>query len=345
MTSPKKALFIQLRRIGDILMCTPAVRAFKKKYPDCSLDLLTEHPDVLIGNQHVNEIIEVDSSRQFSPSYQYRLIRKLRQSGYDLVVDFLANPRSAYYTFLTGAAIRLSYGFGHRRWAYNISPPVPSGPIYAAMDKLNLIKAINVQSEDSALEFYPTEKDRADAERILSRFNNNRMITVSPVSRREYRRWPLDRFAEICRRLKAEYGFEILILVGPGEGEFGATLSDMLKNEDSLSLEVVRLGLLGALFEKSLLHIGNDNGPKHIAVASGTPTFAIFGTDDPLSWTYPDFTRHYFISSRDVDPGCRSENHQCGPECIKKITVDAVYEKLTDLISRLRVSNQAPEPR
>jgi len=53
MNPPERALFIQLRRIGDILMCTPAVRAFKKKYPNCTLDFLTEHPDVLQGNPRI----------------------------------------------------------------------------------------------------------------------------------------------------------------------------------------------------------------------------------------------------------------------------------------------------
>jgi ADP-heptose:LPS heptosyltransferase len=110
MNPPQKALFIQLRRIGDILMCTPGIRAFKKKFPDCRLDFLTELPDVLQGNPVIDEVINVDRSKQYNPLYQYRLIRKIAKKKYDLVVDFFANPRSAYYSFLTGAEKRLSFG-------------------------------------------------------------------------------------------------------------------------------------------------------------------------------------------------------------------------------------------
>ncbi|UCC80728.1 MAG: glycosyltransferase family 9 protein [Candidatus Zixiibacteriota bacterium] len=343
MKSPEKALFIQLRRIGDILMCTPAVRAFKKKFPGCSLDFLTEHPDVLRGNPHLNSIIEVNPSKQLNPVYQFNLIRKIRKKRYDLVVDFLANPRSAYYSFLTGAETRLSYGYGHRRWAYNLTPPRPATAVYAAFNRLNLLRAIEVFSDDPALEFFPSDRDRTEAGEILKQVPGNRIMTVSPVSRREYRRWPLERFAEICSRLKSEYDFEIVILVGPGEEEFGKRLSEMLTAENPVLPEVDRLGLLGAIFENSLVHIGNDNGPKHIAVACGTPTFSIFGTDNPVSWTYPDSKRHRYIISADIDPECRQSNHKCGPECINKITVNAAYAKMRDLISGLPAINKTLE--
>lgn len=343
MKPPEKALFIQLRRIGDILMCTPAVRAFKEKFPGCTLDFLTEHPDVLAGNPHIDSIFEVESTKKLNPFYQFRLIRKIRKNRYDLVVDFLANPRSAYYSFLTGAKTRLSYGYGHRRWAYNLMPPRPTTALYAAFDRLNLLRAIEVFSEDPALEFYTSDRDRAEAREILKPIPGNRIMTVSPVSRREYRRWPLERFAEICGRLKSNYDFEIVILVGPGEEGFGKKLSEMLGAVNPTFPRVDRLGLLGAIFENSLLHIGNDNGPKHIAVACGTPTFSIFGADNHVSWTYPDSRRHGYITSADIDPECRQDDHRCGPECINKITTNAAYEKIKELLSGLPTINKTLE--
>ncbi|UCE67879.1 MAG: glycosyltransferase family 9 protein [Candidatus Zixiibacteriota bacterium] len=326
-------------------MCTPSIRAFKKRFPDCSLDFLTEHPDVLEGNPRIDSIIHVGPSKQLNPAYQFGLIRDIRKNRYDLVVDFFANPRSAYYSFLSGADARLSYGYGHRRWAYNLTPPRPMAPAYAAINRLDLLGAIDVFSDDPALEFYPSDKDRAYAKEILKPISGNRIATLSPVSRREYRRWPLDRFAEICRRLNSEHGFEIVILVGPGEEEYGNRLSDLLCKEKPLFPKVNRLGLLGAVFENSSLHIGNDNGPKHIAVACGAPTFTVFGMDNPVSWTYPDSNRHYFISSAEVDPRCQSDNHKCGPECINRITVDAAYEKLRGLVSSLPPINKTLEPK
>jgi ADP-heptose:LPS heptosyltransferase len=324
-------------------MCTPAVRAFKNRFPECRLDFLTEHPDVLRGNPRIDDIILVDPANQLHPLYQYRLIKKIRKMKYDLIVDFLANPRTAYYSFLSGAATRLSYGYGHRRWAYNTLPAKPDKPVYAALDRLNLLKSIEVSSDDPNLEFYPSDEDRARARELLRRVSGKRIVTVSPVSRRAYRRWPLERFTEICRLLKAEHGFEIVILVGPGEETFGETLRGMLNDEEPLFPRIESLGLLGAIFENSSLHIGNDNGPKHIAVACGAPTFAVFGADNHISWTFPDSNRHYYITSAELNPECRAENHKCGPECLNKITVTAFYEALSKLIAVLPEANRALE--
>lgn len=340
MKAPKKALIIQLRRIGDVLMCTPAIRAFKKKYADCQLDFMTELPEVLNGNPYLDSIIGVDRSKQYDIFYQLNLIHKIRKSRYNIVIDFFANPRSAYYSFLSGAITRLSYGYGHRRWAYNLLLHKPTEPNYAAIDRLNLLDAINIPHDGPELEFYPSDQDRMEARDILAPIRGNRFITVSPVSRRAYRRWPIDRFAQVCKFLKNEYDFSLVILAGPGEEEYSNTLAAMLVSEKPLVPEINRLGLLGAVFENSALHIGNDNGPKHIAVACGTPTLAIFGADSHISWTFPDYSRHYFITPEDVNPGCQNENHKCGPDCINKIPADAVIGKIINLAASLPPTKQ-----
>ncbi len=345
MKPPEKALFIQLRRIGDILMCTPALRAFKKKFPDCSLDFLTEHPDVLRGNPHLNSIIDVDHSKQLNPAYQFRLIRKIRKNRYDLVVDFFANPRSAYYSFLTGAETRLSYGYGHRRWAYNIVPRKPEDSGYAARDRLYLLKALGISSDDCRLEFYPADQDREEARKLLEPISDRLILTVSPVSRRKFNRWPLENYARLLKMIIKEHDFMPLVLTGPGEQHVAESLMMQMAPEKINYLNIAGLGLLGAIFELAKLHIGNDNGPKHIAVARGLPTFTIYGPHSHISWTYPDFTKHEFITPAEVDPECRVENHKCGPECINKITVNAAYGKIRDLVSGLPAINKTLETR
>lgn len=338
MTAPKKTLFIQLRRIGDVLMCTPAIRAFKKKFPECRLDFLTELPEVLYNNQNLDSIIRVDASRQFNPVYQYRLIRKIRTGRYDLVVDFFANPRSAYYSFLSGADIRLSYGFGHRRWAYNRIPRKSDQPAYAAQDRLDLLKEIGVPSDGLRLEFNPTDDDRREAEDILNPVLGRSVLTLSPVSRKEFNRWPLENYARLGNLLSTELNFAIVVLTGPGEEQVAHDLAKMMVAIKPLVLSLDRLGLLGAIFERANLHLGNDNGPKHIAVACGAPTFTIYGPHNPVSWTYPDLSRHRFIQPADIDNDCRRLNHKCDKYCIHKITVDHVWEKLKQMAASLRLS-------
>ena len=321
-----RALFIQLRRIGDILMCTPAIRAFKSAHPECSLDFLTEHPEVLDGNPYIEHVIRVDKKVQYHPLRQIELIKRIRAGRYDLVVDFLANPRSAWYTALSGVKTRLSYGYGHRRWAYNLIPQRPQGPTYAAIDKLRLLSPIGIECNDPRLDFCVLDKERTNINAIVKDISGL-LITISPVSRKEYKRWPLERFAILGDMLTRDLGASIVILAGPGEEKVADKMASLMSSKPSVP-RITRLGELGAIFEKAALHIGNDNGPKHIAVAVGAPTFTIFGRQDPISWTYPDTLRHFWISPDDYCQDCRLKRHRGDSNCIELIPVEAVAERV-----------------
>jgi len=49
---------------------------------------------------------------------------------------------------------------------------------------------------------------------------------------------------------------------------------------------------VAALLERCHLYVGNDNGPRHFAIAVGTPTVAVFGKPFPENWTPPGDPRH-----------------------------------------------------
>ena len=334
MKIPERALFIQLRRIGDVLMCTPAIRAFKSVFPKCQLDFLTEMPEVLKGNPHLQAIINVDPARQSDPVYQFNLLRKIRRGKYDLTVDFFANPRSAYYAFFSRAATRLSYGFSHRRWAYNLVPKKVDHPLYAAFDRLRLLEAAGINSDDPRLEFYPSTDDCAKAQNIIRASAEKPVISISPVSRKEYRRWPLENYARICDLLSVQYDVNIFVIAGPGEEKYADEVARMADIKPSV-LHIENLGTLGAIFKNVGLHIGNDNGPKHIAVACGAPTFSIYGPESPVSWTYPDYSRHHWIQAREFCEKCQQIKNNCDAACIKSITVEAAWEKINDMIRTL----------
>ena len=99
-----KFLLIQLRRIGDVLMTTPAIRLLRESYPDADLTFLTESPSdqVLNENPNLQEILLYRKPESIAESLRYFL--NLRSRKFDCVIDFYGNPRSALtvsYTHLT----------------------------------------------------------------------------------------------------------------------------------------------------------------------------------------------------------------------------------------------------
>jgi len=105
----EKVLMIQLRRIGDALVCTPAIRALRKSFPEMKLFFLTEleSASLFSENPFLDGLITLDKSKSRDWAYQLRKVSEIRRHRFDVVVDFLSNPRSGWYTFTSGAKYRI----------------------------------------------------------------------------------------------------------------------------------------------------------------------------------------------------------------------------------------------
>ena len=89
-----------------------------------------------------------------------------------------------------------------------------------------------------------------------------------------------------------------------------------------------------SILKKVNLHLGNDNGIRHFAVAADTPSLAIFGRPWAANWTPPEETRHRAL---EFDPGCKNNcvYPKCKLECLKGVNVDAVKTELEIIINNL----------
>src|SRR6476619_3876425 len=106
------------------------------------------------------------------------------------------------------------------------------------------------------------------------------------------------------------------------------------------------LRVLAAVFTQASVVVGNDSGPKHLAIAVGTPTVTLFGPEDPFEWhPYPaDRHPHFFIESlkcrKDADPGmppwCGLENCVIEQQrCMKEIAVSQVLAQCMKLGTKM----------
>ena len=83
----KKILFVSLSNIGDAVMTLPTLIYLKKMYPSAKFDLICDARSVEIFQSFpsINKIYIRD--KKGGISYQFRFIRKIRQTNYDLAVD------------------------------------------------------------------------------------------------------------------------------------------------------------------------------------------------------------------------------------------------------------------
>jgi ADP-heptose:LPS heptosyltransferase len=346
MSQPTRIMLIQLRRIGDVLMCTPALRVLRQSFPQSFIAFLTEREcqDVLASNPYLDEVIILDREKYRNPWYWLRKVGQIRKKKFDLVIDYLCNPRSAYLSFLSGAKHRIGYDLPRRRFFYNMLVKSQAGPRYSAEHKLEALRALGIEASDLKLDFFIPDEAGFLARDFFQEQGIDRsrlIVSVSATSRRRFRRWPPERFARLADWLISKFKATVILVWGPGEREAVEKVQAVMGERPVISRETENLFQLGAILGRCDIHIGNDNGTKHIAVAMGRPTITIYGPQDPKSWTYPDPSRHKFLKTQQDCPDCDKIKHRCTElACLDRITVQEVQRAFLELLKDLEKSQE-----
>ena len=319
-------------------MTTPSIRLLRESFPEAHFTFLTEPPfdQVLRENPYLDEILlfrKTETLREtlrFFPDYPHH--------QFDTVIDFFGNPRSALITRFSGAPIRIGFDFRGRSLAYTHPVKISTEKTYAAQDKAQLLKPLGISAEDFGLDFFTAEKDQNYADDLFEKMgikNKDFVVSLSPVSRQPYKVWPAERFALIADWLIKTYNAKVLFLFGPGELHFIDSVRKAMTQTALPDYAVPTLTETLAILNKVDLHLGNDNGPRHFAVAGGTPTVTIFGRPWAANWTPPQQTLHRTL---EYDPGCKNKcvYPKCNLECLDGVTVEAVQNELENVMKNIR---------
>ncbi|OGS33731.1 MAG: hypothetical protein A2293_14350 [Elusimicrobia bacterium RIFOXYB2_FULL_49_7] len=291
-----KILLIQLRRLGDLLMTTPAIRAIKQVHPQASLWLLCEKgcAPAVANHPGLDKILFREDDSWFG------LIKRLRHENFDVLIDFQNTPATARLSFLSGAKKRIGSERRGRSWAYHVAVPSAAERIYSAQDKARLLTPLDIPCPSFMPEYFEAEQEIQEAQRLADRLklpSKEKLIALSPVSRREYKRFPLDRFAHLCDTLHEQHNVTFLPFFGPGEESFIREMITASKYPDIFHFPYIPLsfGALKPLLSRCSFYLGNDNGIRHMAIIAGLPTATVFGRPDPLNWTPPDSHGHFYV--------------------------------------------------
>ncbi|MFH1784215.1 MAG: glycosyltransferase family 9 protein [bacterium] len=329
----KKILIIQLRRIGDVLLTTPVIESLREHFPQSSIDFLVEEPanEVVQGNPYLDNVII--SRKGFFD--QVKLIKKIRQTGYDMVIDFLGNPRSAWICFFSSGGYRVGFDFRGRQFAYNIIVQRDKSIEYAVDFKMQALGKIGITLPRKEMFFAITPEAQSFADKFLDahRKDGRIFVGITSCSRRSARMWLKEYFAQIADVLIEKYNSQVILFWGPGEKKRIDKIASLMRNKPVIA-PAVTLKQLGALISRCKLMITNDNGPMHIAVSVGTPTVTIYGPTSQYNWNPPGELMHKAVTS---DVGClRCYMQDCDSmECMKKLTPDKVEPVIKDMLSIL----------
>jgi heptosyltransferase-3 len=158
--------------------------------------------------------------------------------------------------------------------------PRPSEGLHAAFHLARPMERYALFLDDPAPRFHPSPEDHAAAGRFLAG-SPGPLAALHPGSGGARKNWPLDRWAQIARALP---GYRWIITGGEADGMLPEQLADLLPRDRCRVARGLPLPVLGALFARCELYLGNDSGISHLAAAAGAPCVLVFGPTDPAIW-------------------------------------------------------------
>jgi ADP-heptose:LPS heptosyltransferase len=340
-----KFLIIQFYQIGDVVLTTHIPRMIRTRWPDSRIDFLSDkvNEPLLRHHPHISKVIPF---RRKSGILSFlRLLKTIRSSRYDVVLDFQDTPRSTYVTLFSGAPHRVTYEGTSRKPCYTTLVPSAEKGSYPTVFKSSLLTPFIPNLDIYAPpppkpEIYVPEACERHIEGLFQQFHICRqdfIVTMAPTHRRPTKRWPLRHFYDAARYLMDRYNAKIILSWGPGEQDY-ILAHEGFRNAEHVNLFANwRLDLLqlAALMRKTKMHIGNDSAPMHIATSQGLPTFTVFGSTS-RGWSYPEKEHASVIKPLACRP-CRGRTCRFGEAmpCLEALTFADIKDRLDEFIQQV----------
>ena len=279
---PERLLILKPCCVGDVLLTTPVAAALQRAFPGIRIDWAVGpwSRALVATNPRIGKIINTGrlgtgrgSVRELRP-----LIQRIRAENYDTCLVPDRSPVMAAIPWMAQIPQRIGLDSYGRGFCHQLRVPV-SGIRHEAEIYLDLVRAMNVGTQGLGVEFYPTDEDRAAAEKILRQrldwTEDEPLFVIHPAGGRNpgmtmlSKRWPPERFALLANRLLKAYGGKALLLGGPQDRTLLDGVNGLIPFKTVVMAGEIDWGVWGAILEKATLCAGNDTGATHLAVATG----------------------------------------------------------------------------
>ncbi len=293
-----RILAIQLKRIGDLVLTTPALQALKASAPDVQLTLLQTE-----GTAPLLPALAglVDHSLVYRPRGNWRVWQAVLRGGFDVCVDFTSSDRSALLALASRArrrviarsALRRSRW---RRFCYNTFVEAPVRSRHTTDFYLDHVAPALGQAADGAMDAalapilrLPSEAvQRAQALLAARGIGAGAdFIVIHPGSARPEKYWVPERWAEVIDYCQGTLGRSVVLTGSGGDAFETAHLARIHAHCRQPCADLsgqLDLLTLAAVLAQAALFIGVDSGPMHLAASFRRPQIVLFGPTNPFHW-------------------------------------------------------------
>jgi predicted lipopolysaccharide heptosyltransferase III len=282
-----KILLLQLKRIGDLILTTPAIAALRERFPEAELTMVvsSECADLLPAISGVDRILM--ARRNLS---DLTLFLAAAGKKFDYCIDFTRNDRSAFLAFLSRAGKRIvSYRVRDqsksRARVYTNFVKVRMRDVHTIDYNLSLLEPLGIEGVSPSLDLQLPQSAHEKADALRRDWNVSKSyVVLHPGSARQEKLWEAGRWARVIERFGRDNDLDLVLTSGTSKHE-QAHIAAIKKEAKIIDLSgKTDLLTLAALIDEARLLVTVDSAPMHLAAVTHTPQVILFGPTNPFHW-------------------------------------------------------------
>ena len=332
-------LVLQLKRIGDLILTTPALAALRAQFPQGRITLCLGEPSAGLAPAlpFVDELLVVRQNGSNAGVW-----RRLATGRFDACLDFTGNDRSAFFTLLSKAPRRITYAGVRkskvRALFFNEFVESNVREQHTIAHHLALLGALGIDAPHTPITLQLPAAAGEAAARLLAEAGLDpacRFAVVHPGTARAEKYWMPERWAAVIDHCQGQLGLPCVVTGGRAEFEQAHLQHIQAAVRTPFRDLSGKLDLVGlaALIQRAALLLSMDSAPVHLGAAFQTPQISLFGVTNPFHWRPLHARAAVLLAGR---PGPLTQfEPRVKARPLSELSTDAVTDAMNTLFARL----------
>jgi len=304
-----KYIFVQLGRIGDMILLTGAIAHLKAKQPDAVIDVLagSKNHIVLANNPHINKVIIYKKTFLGAIS----TLVKLRSTNYDYWIDHKDHYSNESNLFAQFGKARHKIGFRKNiKSVFNLDLYGTSSGLHYSQLLFRGLNYCHIQMPNNPVkpEVYPNKKNEQYVSEFLEDSKIKKYIVINISASNPNKMWQTKNWIDFIKIIK---GTDVIICYDKIHSDIADEIC--MGNKSLVKFQSNEFNDLFPLIRDAELLITPDTSLVHIASAFNTPLLALYsGLDD------------FYDKFAPINSNCICVRADKGDSGIQSIKIDAV---------------------
>lgn len=277
--------------LGDVVVVTPLFEALRRAYPEAYIvaGVLNGARPILEANPYLDEVVVCTAPwshhragrknlpRALGYIFFSREARRLAAERFDVGIDVVGSTLGSLLLLRLGCPVRLGrkgYAGGHTGATAYLENFASTSVARNAIDFVRLLKPDADDAIAAKPQLYLSEAEREEAERFwrvyeTSAGSRRSRVIYAPGAGIPQKQWPIERFANLARRLEGEV--QACVLGSAGDAVLGEAIAKgVTQVRNRCGTATIRQSM--ALIATADLVLCHSSFVMHIAAAFDKPT-------------------------------------------------------------------------